>query len=80
LKLSVDLTKSLPWLLFGDLLREIPFFLGSGAVPGPVEKLRPSFLPSAFFTSGTGLWDGRYIPSVEDYSMWLILCIFDDLL
>jgi hypothetical protein len=35
-------------------------------VPGPLDNLRPSFLPSAFFTSGTGLWDGRYISSFED--------------
>jgi hypothetical protein len=32
-----------------------------------VDYMRPSFLPSAFFTSGTGLWDGRYISSSGDY-------------
>jgi hypothetical protein len=30
------------------------------------EFLRPTFLPSAFFYSGTGLWVGRYISSSED--------------
>ena len=30
------------------------------------EFLRPTFLPSAFFYSGTGLWVGRYISSVEE--------------
>jgi hypothetical protein len=29
------------------------------------EFLRPTFLPSAFFYSGTGLWVGRYISSSE---------------
>ena len=31
------------------------------------EFLRPTFLPSAFFYSGTGLWVGRYISSSEEY-------------
>jgi len=31
------------------------------------EFLRPTFLPSAFFYSGTGLWVGRYISSSGEY-------------